>query len=187
MNLNESLKAYKPNVEKYYDEWIRRLYSNLTRTFGFTFSQGPIVGSFASSRSIYNSSSAKLFKNVILPCCDSIPMHQDRIGRSNNDVYVINETKIAAIVSRMADDVILSWKSKIENKLGDLENSECKHLDGYRFRISGMKYGQNVVIDQDMILNVSKLGTLFNQFPARIYVNGKFLSEAKFKKLGVEA
>jgi hypothetical protein len=33
-----------------------------------------------------------------------------------------------------------------------------------------------------MIMNVSSRGTLFNQFPARIYVDGKFTSEAKFKK-----
>jgi hypothetical protein len=34
-----------------------------------------------------------------------------------------------------------------------------------------------------MIINVSPKGKLFNQFPARIYVNGKFTSAAAYAKL----
>lgn len=39
-----------------------------------------------------------------------------------------------------------------------------------------------VRIEQSVILNVSSKGKVSNQFPARIYVAGKFVSEAKFKK-----
>jgi hypothetical protein len=56
-------------------------------------------------------------------------------------------------------------------------------LDGARFRIVGIKNDRSICIEQDRIVNVSPKGTLFNQFPARIYVNGKFTSAAAYAKL----
>lgn len=36
---------------------------------------------------------------------------------------------------------------------------------------------------QDRIFNVISKGTLYNQWPARIYIDGKRISEAAYKRL----
>ena len=88
------------------------------------------------------------------------------------------------IACDVTDDASMdSAFAEIAAKLGELDGAEVRHLDGYRFAVVGTKDGRTVRIEQDMIVNISVKGTLFNQFPSRIYVDGKFTSAANYAKL----
>jgi hypothetical protein len=115
---------------------------------------------------------AKAYNNVVHPFI---------VGKHAEE-KTINEVKLEAAASKYADMVVENWKKKITEKIGMLDEGRVHHLDGCRFCITGTKAGQKVLINQDMIINVSGKGTLFNQFPARIHLNGKSISAAKFKK-----
>ena len=78
-----------------------------------------------------------------------------------------------------ADELI----AKVNAKAGELTDSKVLRVSGANFRITGMKGDKKVMIEQNQIINVSVKGKLFNQFPARIYVDGKFISAAAFKKI----
>ena len=43
--------------------------------------------------------------------------------------------------------------------------------------------GQKIVLDQQRVLKFSSKGKMFHQFPARIYVDGKFYPEAVYKEM----
>ena len=104
-------------------------------------------------------------------------------GLFNRQTGEINAAYIAADAAAYAAATIEAWAAKIDQKVGDLTGAEVQALDGARFRITGTKGDCRVVIEQDRIINVSPKGTLFNQFPARIYVDGKFKSAAAYAKL----
>jgi hypothetical protein len=95
----------------------------------------------------------------------------------------IRADRIEAAADAYAVTTIEAWAAKIDQKVGDLTDASVQALDGARFRITGTKGDRRVVIEQDRIINVSPKGTLFNQFPARIYVDGKFTSAAAYAKL----
>lgn len=83
----------------------------------------------------------------------------------------------------MADDVVAVWANKVQAKMGELDDATVHYVSGTAFRITGTRGGRKVTIEQHMIINVSRLGRLFNQWPSRIYVDGQFTSEAKYKKM----
>lgn len=93
----------------------------------------------------------------------------------------LDPVKVKEAAQQYADMVAESMKDKIMFKAGELQNPEVRNMSGWEFLITGEVKGSKVYIEQNMILNCSSLGTLFNQFPARIYVDGKFMSEAAYK------
>lgn len=101
---------------------------------------------------------------------------------SDGNVEPVHE-RMADYALAQAGAVVDAWGEKIASKLSDLQNTTVRHLDGHRFAITGERDGKKIRIEQDMIINYSALGTAYNQFPARIYVDGKFHPEAAYKKL----
>jgi len=96
---------------------------------------------------------------------------------------VINEEKLDRNAEAYAEAATLQWHTKMMEKLGDLDEVEVPHLnDGY-ILITGKRDGHTVRIEQQVIINWSTQGTPFNQWPARIYVDGKFTPEREYKKL----
>lgn len=127
-------------------------------------------------RGIQNSwTLAKTYRKLVAPVL--APRH--RIG----DVCAIDDAKLTKAANEYADAALAQWQAKIEEKMGDLEAVVVGHFGGCRYRISGNRAGKRVSIEQDMIINVSAQGTLFNQFPAHIYVDGRFTSAANYKKM----
>lgn len=100
----------------------------------------------------------------------------------NTGTHQIDVKKLNAAADQYADDTVNAWKLKIEGKLGDLDEGEVKHLNGSDFVIVGIKQGHKVQIFQQMIINISISGTLFNQFPSYIHLDGKRISAKKFKE-----
>ncbi|CAB4122529.1 hypothetical protein UFOVP32_33 [uncultured Caudovirales phage] len=99
------------------------------------------------------------------------------------DECAIDDGKLAKAAADYAETAVAQWLAKIESKLGDLEGTEIQNFGGCRYTITGDRAGKRVAIEQDVIIKSSTKGLLFNQFPARIYVDGKFTSEAKYKAM----
>lgn len=105
------------------------------------------------------------------------------LTRHEGDARILDADRVANAAAAYADATIEAWAGKITTKMGEVEGATIHHLDGAAFRITGTLAGKKVGIDQNMILNVSSKGLPFNQFPARIYVDGKFTSEAAWKRM----
>jgi hypothetical protein len=125
-------------------------------------------------------SGAIVWRETVRPCCDFKP-----VGRlsSFDGEYTLSEEKLAMFSARtgeaFADEVV----AKVNAKIGELEDGEAAWVHGGSFTITGTKNGKKVRIDQHQIVNCSVKGKLFNQYPSRIYVDGKFTSAAAFKKI----
>ena len=99
--------------------------------------------------------------------------------RTTNHVYIAKQAKT------YADDQIAAFTHKLLAKLGDLNDVVIHNLspNAFTFRISGTKLGHKISIEQNRIINVSPKGTMFHQWPSRIYVDGKFTPEKAYKAL----
>lgn len=124
---------------------------------------------------IYNDIDVRIFNSIK----DIVTFKNDGTAR----IATINIDKLNITAIKYADDTIAEWIAKIKSKIGLLENATIENMNNCTFKISGTKNDYKVEIIQDMIINYSKYNKPFNQFPARIYINNKAISEAKFKKL----
>jgi hypothetical protein len=160
-----ALAAIQPEIADRYADDIRMSYAALVEQFGPAF------------HGIYNHRSGMFFSNTLRPLCDRTQM-----GR-NNYHYTLNDEKVAAASQAYAEAATMAWLNKITCKLGNVDAARVERLGGCRFAISAKRNGHDLVIQQDIVLKQSPRGTLFNQFPARIYVDGKFTPEAKYKQM----
>ena len=118
----------------------------------------------------------RMWSETTRRCCDAN-------GFTSTDGYTLNPDKVAKFADRQVTDMLASWEAKLVAKLAELDNAEAvRQHSGVAFIVTGTKAGKPVSIEQSMIVNVSSKGLLFNQFPARIYVAGKFTSEAAYKR-----
>jgi hypothetical protein len=98
--------------------------------------------------------------------------------------YQINEEALGRNAQAYGERVALEWYNKMRAKLGDLESVTVVDAGtGGDVLIKGRIKGHDVAVEQHRIINASSRGLLFHQFPARIYVDGKFMSEAAYRKL----
>ena len=100
---------------------------------------------------------------------------------------VLDQTLVEREAARYAESVVTLCGAKIRSKVEELDEAVCESFAGFsHFYVTGTRAGRKVEIKQRRILNVSKNGNLFNQFPARIKVDGKAVSEAAYKAMFVQ-
>lgn len=98
-------------------------------------------------------------------------------------IPVLDDAKMEEYANREVDEMFAAIKVKMLEKAGEIESPKVEDLSHYQFAITGQMKGRTVRIEQDIIINRSANGKAFNQFPARIYVDGKFTSEADYKTM----
>lgn len=76
----------------------------------------------------------------------------------------------------------LEWFEKTGVKLGEIESPQLLHDDGGELIVVGSREGIEIRMVQRCVTNQSPLGKLFNQYPARIYLDGSFITEAAYKE-----
>jgi hypothetical protein len=130
----------------------------------------------------YREQTRRLFaRHALLALINQIA---DRAQSSSvSEPYTLNEEKLAAYADNAAKELVSAWIGKIEQKVGELESPEVCHVNDYAYLITGTRCGHAVSINQNMIINVSKRGVMFNQFPARITLDGKKISAAAYAKM----
>jgi len=173
-NILASLIAKTPEIQDRISRTIRQQYDMLVGELG------------TSMKNVANSGYYSVWTETVRPVCDLIYADPDkRHTPDSKKDYLINEDALARRSAKLAEAVVLAWFDKINEKLGELDNATCTDVGNCTFNINGERNGHKIQIQQDIILNVSSKGRLFNQFPARIYVDGKFTSAAKYTKLFV--
>ncbi len=98
----------------------------------------------------------------------------------------INEDKIEQESKVYAEQQVATLIHKLLRKIGNL-NSVAVHklrVGSMEFSMSGELNGRKVSIHQSRIINVSVNGTTFHQWPARIYVDDKLVSEDQYRGMG---
>jgi len=157
-----ALEAIRPLLADRYANQVRRSFSCMIKALGPTLN------------GVYNSYDfAANYRGLIA----------QYVTTAADGTCAINEDRLAAGAAAYAEAATIEWQAKIDAKVGQLENIEIKQWHGCNFLISGHRDGRAVAIDQDMILKASTKGKLFNQFPARIYVDGKFTPEKKYHEM----
>jgi hypothetical protein len=106
-------------------------------------------------------------------------MDSNRIGaKPTGDVKVEWLSKVAA---ENAEAQIAEFARKLQAKLGQIGDFKAVFSRGADFTITGNRSGREIRVEQQTIFKVSALGNPFNQFPARIYVDGKFTPAAEYE------
>lgn len=112
-----------------------------------------------------------------------------RTRKTTEDYYgpsiqVLDEAAVAKAAVEYANQTIDQMIAKLEGKTGGLSEVEVVSISPGALEVAlrGKRGADAVTIEQRRIMNMSKHGNLFNQYPALIYVNGKRFSEAAFKR-----
>ncbi|MFC3088512.1 hypothetical protein [Tabrizicola soli] len=163
--ITAALEARRADLEASYDRTVRSTFDRLAERFGKTFDR------------VYNTHQAPTFKNLVEP--NLAARKTDRVG----EIRELDDARIARNASAYATFVIQAWGEKIAQKMGEVESAVVSSLDTWSFKIVGQVNGHTVRIEQRMIVNFSTKGTPFNQFPARVYVDGKATTAAAWKAL----
>lgn len=93
----------------------------------------------------------------------------------------VDEVALRRHCDEMATDYVMKWSWKLLKKIGGMTDPKVLSLSSWEFEITGKKDGKHVLIKQSVTFNRSRLGRLFYQFPARIYLDGTFISEKDFQ------
>jgi hypothetical protein len=163
-------QAAIPRIVDTYKTHVAYMFDNMVKVHGLNLKG--VVNSFEFARQ---------YMVVVKPC---VSYSSTGIGVFDKE-YFIDEDKLNRIAYEYAEMAISAWEAKLNKKIGDLNSIELlwNSIDCSSFTVRGIRDESIVKIEQQMIINVSSKGMMFNQFPARIYVNGKSTSEAKYKKL----
>lgn len=164
--MDRALQSYEQEIEKSYISAIHALFHSMVAL------HGPLLNGV---------SNCPRYARAYRECLAGVIIREMDDRRQVVSLY-IDDQKMAIAASAYAKSVINQWRDKIVSKIGELDDAKVVHLSGGNFTITGMKKGKHVRIEQQMIFKMSKHNLPFNQFPARIYLDGKFISEAKYKK-----
>ncbi len=156
--VHEAVMAHKPFLVADYKQWITGLHERMLNALGTDKAQWKKSPRYKGWKNTYD--------NLLAPVMNGTEL---------------NASALSTAATQYADAVAEGMAAKITGKAGDLQDPTIKHLDGHHFVVHGTMHGKPVSIWQNVIVNVSKLGTVFNQWPARIRYDGKAVSEAEFK------
>jgi hypothetical protein len=159
--MNTDLKAELIEVfTKQVSGSVRYTFESLVAKFGPTL------------KGVHNSREHYAWSETVRPCCDR-----------TDEGYSLNEGRLVSFAAEFAKELAEDVLVKVEAKVGALTNPEVHRVRGADFIITGSKNERAVLIEQNQIINVSSRGKLFNQYPSRIYVDGKFTPAAKFAQI----
>lgn len=101
----------------------------------------------------------------------------------------LDKTRLANEAREYAKRQIDQFVLKLTQKLGDLTDVAIRSVNahGFEYQITGKLGERKVSVTQTRKFVVNQLGTMFHQWPALIYVDGKFTTEAAFKRLASAA
>jgi predicted nucleotide-binding protein (sugar kinase/HSP70/actin superfamily) len=103
--------------------------------------------------------------------------------RPDSKAIGVKQEWLEKCAKEYAEQAVQSFVAKLTKKLGALTDVQVLWANGDRFTIVGKLGDRDVKVHQDRVFKVSTQGTPFHQWPARIYLDGKFTPEAAFKKV----
>lgn len=119
--------------------------------------------------------------------CELVPGQAPQVtftvAENRTRLYQLSEAKLAKEVDHMTDTVFAKWELKMAWKLLGLTQVTVDFYGMGSMTIHGRLGTRKVRVQQDTIVKRSKHGQIYFQWPARIYVDGKFTPEAAYKAL----
>lgn len=174
--INEALRAafeaYAPVLAHEYSAWIERAYAHQKEQHGGTLPAYPPS----------SDPGAQVIRQTLTAHCRTVP-GPSGIRGGRDTMLVLDEEKLAQVAKEYGEQACLEWFYKTNAKLGPLEDAELHRSSGGDVEVTGKRSGHDVRMSQQRILKATQAGRLFHQFPARLYVDGKFMPEAIYAKL----
>ncbi len=170
--LKEAFEAQAPALAREFVEYIRKIEAGAREAFPDGI---PHYVSATGPKAIFRDSIA-----ILRTLSDTVTKR----GQDGKEMHtlVLNEGKLAREAEDYGARTALQWFHKTNQKLGDLQNPVLISDRDGQVHVKGERGGQAVELVQQRIINVSPLGKLFHQFPSRIYVGGKFMTEEAYAK-----
>ena len=165
-SIREILIAEAPTFAAEFVEYYEKFYADNVEEIGHKW----LSNAYDGRRERWN--------HVIVRCFDK--------GESNSfdaEYGAFNRDKLIAMGDEYGEARALEWANKIEAKLENVDGVEITNWSRGSFGFAGTRDGKKVSLIQQTVTKVSKNGVWFHQFPARIYVDGKFFSEKAYKEL----
>ena len=94
--------------------------------------------------------------------------------------YELCEEKLAKNADQWAHDQVDGMIAKTVGKIGDLDDVTYSFYGYGNFGINGTANGKAVRVDQQSVIKQNSKGTIFAQFPMRLYVEGQFTPAKKY-------
>ena len=171
--LKAAFLGLAPDIALDYVNQVRRVYAYVAATYP----DGKVPA--------YPKHSSKHFSVIRTLLSDACLFVQPpRVSGVQEDAYlVLEEEKLLRVAKKYGDEVSLTWYAKTNEKLGGVADVAVSDHKGGELSVTGDLGGKRIDLSQQRIIKSSPRGNLFHQFPARIYVDGKFTTEAAFKKM----
>lgn len=169
--LRDAMAAFAPDLAADYERFVRRQFEGMVRDLG-----PALQGIYASSRwvRVFQGIRSMLWRDE--PSRDYDPHRAPR-------PYMLRESALNKNARDYGERTALAWYAKTKAKLGDLQGVTVSPPSRGGMTVIGSRDGHIVMLEQHSIINFSSRGTPFHQFPARIYVDGRILSEAQYRQL----
>lgn len=174
-NIARAMAKFIPELKQEYQEFVRQTLAKMKEDLG------PGLPNVYRSHKWYRTFKGVLSLNIRRDYPEGY-RYSGRPSEIDKYPYIIDEERLEKSSQEYAERVAYEWHHKMVAKLGDLDNVDIKYMKGGDLVITGNRDEIDIRIDQQRILKTSPYGTLFHQWPARIYVNGKLMSEREYKK-----
>lgn len=171
--IKDILELEVPTLVEEYKRWATWQFERLVQTYG------PALKGASSSWN--DGKFFASFRHLLKQAYTSV--HYDP-----NAPYVLNTELLDKEAPLWAKSVATQWAQKLEDKLGkDATGVECHRVTSSDFTFMAERQGRKLMVQQQRVYKTSSLGMPFYQFPARMYVDGQFMPEAKVKALFKES
>lgn len=173
--LREQFMAQAPALTRTYDAAIRARFALTLEEFGV----GGVIPAtlFPKARRLTGAQKAAqaLVNNLI--------SRHARVVEAPVEGYVLDEAELARLAAKYGEEVALQWFYKTNRKLGQLTSATLHRDAGGEVLVSGKKDGCKVVLRQQVVTKWAPVKCeYFHQFPALLYLDGKFTPEAEYAK-----
>ncbi|HZX80769.1 MAG TPA: hypothetical protein VFE72_07455 [Lysobacter sp.] len=173
-----------PELERDFERYIEGAFEKLTSRYGSDMVK--LLGAYYSSRS-------KLPENVRADDIDTFRKVVQRFltgdSLQGRTAPRLDRARLDKEAKSYAKQQIDQFVVKLTQKLGDLTDVRIRQVNAHGFEciIEGSLRGHRVSVNQSAKFVVNQHGTAFHQWPALIYVDGKFTTESAFKRLAAGA
>lgn len=172
--ISDAIEGMRPGLVSLFKEQGRRLFASAVERFGAALAKpARNAPSLEQDFHFYWTEELRHFVTI-----DS--------DRFNPKPAVLSESKLDSEAHRFVDEMFRRVAIKMMAKAGMLESPSVARLQRTEFTLAGKLHGAEVLIDQKFMLNRSVYGKRFSQYPARILVDAKVMSEADYKRWMLE-
>ncbi len=169
--IKDTLLKVAPKFAEDYADYVRRFYNDHVEEFGNKWARNGMT----------NSTAAR-WNQLVAGCFVRAPGESEYAPHPKR---VFSEEKLQEQAERYGIEVATAWGNKIESKLENVKGIDFTARDAGSFQFNGTREGRSIRLEQQTVTKFNKAGRMYHQFPARIYVDGQFLSEKAYKELFV--